>query len=74
MTARPTARPVRFVLDAEAFVEDMTRMRSAVQAHPRADGEDSFDWLRRVVDALYWRPDGYDSSEAPSPTSDEDTP
>lgn len=65
--------PVRIVLDAGTVVEAMARMRTASEAHPPLDGEDPIDWLRRVIDAAYWRPSGYDDPpEAPSPASGEE--
>lgn len=67
-------RQVRLVLDTGTLVEAMARIKAASEAHPPMDDEDPIDWLRRVIDAAYWRPSGYDDSpEAPSPASDEET-
>lgn len=66
---------VRLVLDAGGFVQAMGRIRFAADAHPMSDDESPAEWMRRVIDASYWTPDGWngDSPEAPSPASDEES-
>lgn len=68
-----STRRVRVVLDTGCLVEFMGRMRGAVDANPPGEGEAPMDWMRRVIDAACWVPEGWaDSSEATSPASEDE--
>lgn len=51
---------VNVVVDTGSLVEFMARVKSAADANlPTAD-EPPIEWMRRVIDAACWRPDGWD--------------
>jgi hypothetical protein len=51
--------PVRLVFD-DSLTGGIRRMHNAAAANPIGDGEDVIDWMRRVLDAAYWQPDGWE--------------
>ena len=63
---------VKVVLDTDSLVEFMARVHAAADVTPMQDDETPVDWMRRVIDAACWLPEGWSDPEATSPASGEE--
>lgn len=55
------ARQVKVVIDTGSLVEMMRRVQVAADANPMGDDETPVEWMRRVINAACWTPDGWEA-------------
>lgn len=53
------ARVVRVKVDTGCLTEFMARVQAAADANPMDDAETPVEWMRRVINAACWLPDGW---------------